>query len=305
MSTFERKILHFKLFFTLWSPFRNGAPKSRAESDEPDIPRRGRHCPGSAQAPASRLSERIGVSSSAGRPSCKRARTRRFGILQTYDVKRIYCPYRAFSSRFSRARGASRQDGFVSGKMRERRPRHARCRCHIRHLARTSSRATPLRNFPVPFPTAAESLRPRPSALLRPKRGMRAGRAVGSRRNAKGRRESRAGCRPHIDAADGRLPAVVSPRDSRGAGGHEHPGPQGGAVRHGSRSAVERVGARLKDDFCGRHVHARGHAKVFAQIVLGVLAPTINRLRRHMPRHSSFDRFSGVWTPARTVPKPA
>ena len=109
-----------------------------------------------------------------------------------------------------------------------------------------------------PFPTAAESLRPRPSALLRPKRGMRAGRAK------------------------------TAPLEA------------GGTVRHGSRSA----GARLKDDFCGRHVHARGHAKVFAQIVLGVLAPTINRLRRHMPRPSSFDRFSGVWTPARTVPKP-
>ncbi|MCY4290672.1 MAG: hypothetical protein OXC72_02790 [Roseovarius sp.] len=35
------------------------------------------------------------------------------------------------------------------------------------------------------------------------------------------------------------------------------------AVRHINRSTVERVNARLKDEFGGRHVRVRGHAKVF------------------------------------------
>ena len=65
------------------------------------------------------------------------------------------------------------------------------------------------------------------------------------------------------------------------------------AVRHGNRSTVERVNARLKDGFGGRHVRVRGHAKVFAHIMFGVLALAIDRLRRHMPRPSPFDRFFG------------
>ncbi|MCY3984091.1 MAG: hypothetical protein OXE85_09270, partial [Roseovarius sp.] len=123
-----------------------------------------------------------------------------------------------------------------------------------------------------------------------------------TRRNAKGSRESWTGCGPRINAADGGAPVGrvtylhelidaahdapethrpggqsghvaiidVNPRRDRapgrsgngteGAGGREHP-PK--AVRHINRSTVERVNARLKDEFGGRHVRFRCHAKVF------------------------------------------
>ena len=173
--------------------------------------------------------------------------------------------------------------------------------------------------------------------------------AVGTRRNAKGRRGSWTGCRPRIDAADGEVPVgrlltSASPRDSRaaiplakmtggrvtylhelmdsaydapeihrhgeqsghvpiidvnprrdkalketqgdgaeGAGGQcQHPGPEGDPVQQ-PVSTVERVNARLKDEFGGRHVRVRGHAKVFAHIMFGILALAIDQLRRHMP----------------------
>ncbi|MCY4315204.1 MAG: transposase [Roseovarius sp.] len=55
------------------------------------------------------------------------------------------------------------------------------------------------------------------------------------------------------------------------------------ATRYNNRSTVERVNARLKDGFGGRHVRVRGHAKVFAHIMFGILALAIDQLRRHMP----------------------
>ena len=58
--------------------------------------------------------------------------------------------------------------------------------------------------------------------------------------------------------------------------------PDPGAVRYNNRSTVERVNARLKDGFGGRHVRVRGHAKVSAHIMFGVLALAIDQLRRHM-----------------------
>ncbi len=54
------------------------------------------------------------------------------------------------------------------------------------------------------------------------------------------------------------------------------------AVRYSNRSTFERVNARLKDGFGGRHVRVRGHAKVFAHIMFGVLALAIDQLRRYM-----------------------
>ena len=172
--------------------------------------------------------------------------------------------------------------------------------------------------------------------------------AVGTRRNAKGRRGSWTGCRPHIDAADGEVPigrlltsaslhdsqAAIPPghddRRARHAYLHElmdsahdapeihrHCGQSGHvpiidvnprrdralkelkemepraraavnipdpkAIRYSNRSTVERVNARLKDEFGGRHVRVRGHAKVFAHIMFGILALAIDQLQRHMP----------------------
>ncbi|HEY4300721.1 MAG TPA: transposase [Candidatus Didemnitutus sp.] len=51
-------------------------------------------------------------------------------------------------------------------------------------------------------------------------------------------------------------------------------------VRYNERSSAERVNGSLKDDFGGRYVRVRGHAKVFCHLMFGVLALTINQLMR-------------------------
>lgn len=51
-------------------------------------------------------------------------------------------------------------------------------------------------------------------------------------------------------------------------------------VRYNERSAVERVNGRLKDDFGGRDVRVRGHAKVFCHLMFGILALTADQLMR-------------------------
>ena len=51
-------------------------------------------------------------------------------------------------------------------------------------------------------------------------------------------------------------------------------------VRYNERSAAERVNARLKDEFGGRNVRVRGHAKVFCHLMFGVLALTVDQLMR-------------------------
>ena len=50
--------------------------------------------------------------------------------------------------------------------------------------------------------------------------------------------------------------------------------------RYGERTTVERVNGRLKDDFGARHVRVRGHAKVMAHLMFGVLALTAEQLVR-------------------------
>jgi hypothetical protein len=47
-------------------------------------------------------------------------------------------------------------------------------------------------------------------------------------------------------------------------------------VRYNERRAAERVNGILKDNFGGRYVRVRGHAKVFCHLMFGVLAPSIN-----------------------------
>src|SRR5271167_4078711 len=51
-------------------------------------------------------------------------------------------------------------------------------------------------------------------------------------------------------------------------------------VRYNERSAAERVNGSLKDDFGGRYVRVRGHAKVFCHLMFGVLALAIDQLMR-------------------------
>ena len=50
------------------------------------------------------------------------------------------------------------------------------------------------------------------------------------------------------------------------------------AMRYNERSTVERVNARLKDEFGGRVVRVRGHAKVMCHLMFGLLALTANQM---------------------------
>ena len=51
-------------------------------------------------------------------------------------------------------------------------------------------------------------------------------------------------------------------------------------VRYHERSVVERVNGRLKDEFGGRMVRVRGHAKVMCHLMFGMLALTVDQLLR-------------------------
>mgnify|MGYP001604626175 CR=1 FL=1 len=52
--------------------------------------------------------------------------------------------------------------------------------------------------------------------------------------------------------------------------------------RYKGRTTVERVFARLKDEFGGRMVRVRGNAKVFAHLMYGILALTADQLMRFL-----------------------
>ena len=49
-------------------------------------------------------------------------------------------------------------------------------------------------------------------------------------------------------------------------------------ARYRERSTVERVNARLKDEFGGRVVRVKGHAKVMCHLMFGILALTSNQM---------------------------
>jgi hypothetical protein len=48
--------------------------------------------------------------------------------------------------------------------------------------------------------------------------------------------------------------------------------------RFKERTMVERVYARLKDEFGGRHIRVRGHRKIMAHLMFGVLALTVDQI---------------------------
>ena len=52
------------------------------------------------------------------------------------------------------------------------------------------------------------------------------------------------------------------------------------AQRYKERSQAERTNGRLKDDFGGRHIRVRGHAKVMSHLMFGLLALTADQLLR-------------------------
>jgi len=51
-------------------------------------------------------------------------------------------------------------------------------------------------------------------------------------------------------------------------------------IRHNERSNVERVNDRLKDEFGGKMVRVRGHAKVMTHLMFGIIALTADQLIR-------------------------
>jgi len=51
-------------------------------------------------------------------------------------------------------------------------------------------------------------------------------------------------------------------------------------IRYHERSTVERVNGRLKDEFGGRHLRVRGHAKAMCHLMFGILALTADQLMR-------------------------
>ena len=51
-------------------------------------------------------------------------------------------------------------------------------------------------------------------------------------------------------------------------------------VHYKERSAAERVNARLKDEFGGRFVRVKGHAKVMAHLMFGIVALTVDQIVR-------------------------
>jgi GTP cyclohydrolase I len=51
-------------------------------------------------------------------------------------------------------------------------------------------------------------------------------------------------------------------------------------VRYQERTTVERVNARLKDEFGARMVRVRGNAKVMCHLMFGVIALTADQILR-------------------------
>ena len=48
------------------------------------------------------------------------------------------------------------------------------------------------------------------------------------------------------------------------------------ALRYNERSSAERVNSNLKDNYGGNNVRVRGHAKVMAHLMFGIIAITTN-----------------------------
>jgi hypothetical protein len=51
-------------------------------------------------------------------------------------------------------------------------------------------------------------------------------------------------------------------------------------IRYNERSNVERVNGRLKDEFGGKMIRVRGHAKVMTHLMFGIIALTADQLMR-------------------------
>lgn len=54
------------------------------------------------------------------------------------------------------------------------------------------------------------------------------------------------------------------------------------SIRYNQRSSVERVNGRLKDEFGGRMVRVKGHAKVMSHLMFGIIALTVDQLMKFL-----------------------
>ena len=70
--------------------------------------------------------------------------------------------------------------------------------------------------------------------------------------------------------------SLARERKASDRAGFIHPTDQ----RYGERTVVERVNGRLKDDFGARHLRVRGHKKVYAHLMFGVIALCVDQIVR-------------------------
>ena len=70
--------------------------------------------------------------------------------------------------------------------------------------------------------------------------------------------------------------SLAKERKASNSAGFIHPTDQ----RYEERTVVERVNGRLKDDFGARHLRVRGHKKVYAHLMFGVIALCVDQIVR-------------------------
>jgi hypothetical protein len=74
-------------------------------------------------------------------------------------------------------------------------------------------------------------------------------------------------------------------------------------VRCRERTTAERANARLKDEFRGRFVRVRGHAKVMCHLMFGILALTVDQLMRLLGGLTQRNGPPGLAREAQTCPR--
>lgn len=88
----------------------------------------------------------------------------------------------------------------------------------------------------------------------------------------------------HIEAYSRRLGHVPIMDHQKRAGSEPSVMAPHEQVRYRERTTVERANAGMKEQFGARYVRVRGHAKVMAHLMFGVLALTVDRLLRACQR---------------------
>lgn len=84
----------------------------------------------------------------------------------------------------------------------------------------------------------------------------------------------------HIEACSRGLGHVPIIDHQQRAGSAQPPMAPHQRARFATRTTVERVYSRVKDEFGGRYLRVRGHAKVMAHLMFGIIALTVDQLLR-------------------------